>query len=128
MSLCQEVQEIQKSLAIALGHDEDETSTSELEIDDDENDTLSDLPSSLLALKSIKDEMLVLIKEPCTFMEGLLLRGLSADSHAGLVSCFLSTTLAYIDDVQYLLEIEGLTELMVAHLMGELMYQKGIHL
>ncbi|KAG1817903.1 hypothetical protein EV424DRAFT_1540262 [Suillus variegatus] len=168
----QEIQEIQESLAAALGHDEDESSTSELETDDDENDTLSDLPSCLIALKNIKDEMLALIREPCAFMESLLLQhvkslpdevhskddtsiiknaktevesllccatytqdqisffsGISANSHVtDSVSRFLSTTLAYIDDVQYYLEIEGLTELTVAHSMRELMYQKGVRL
>ncbi|KAG1853789.1 hypothetical protein C8R48DRAFT_776946 [Suillus tomentosus] len=75
----QEIQEIKKELAIALGYDEDETGTiSEPETGEDENDALTDLPSCLLALKSIKDEMLVLIQEPCTFTEGLLLR--SSDS------------------------------------------------
>jgi hypothetical protein len=36
----QEIQEIQESLAAALGHDEDESGMSELETDDDENNTL----------------------------------------------------------------------------------------
>ncbi|KAG1810192.1 uncharacterized protein HD556DRAFT_1302546 [Suillus plorans] len=148
-----EIQEIQKSLAVALGHDEDETGTSELETDDDENDTLSDLPSCLITLKSIRDEMLALIKEPCAFMESLLLQhvkslpddvygkgdtliiqnaktevecllcratytqdqtsffgGILANSHVTeSVSRFLSTTLAYIDNVQYFLKMEGLS-------------------
>ncbi|KAG1846541.1 hypothetical protein F4604DRAFT_1907870 [Suillus subluteus] len=150
----QEVQEIQKSLAIALGHDEDETSTSELEIDDDENDTLSPIiptrfekhqgrdaganqrtlhiyggspPSGDTSIiQNAKTEVECLLRH-ATFTQDQItfFGGLSADSHAGSVSHFLSTTLAYIDDVQYLLEIEGLTELMVAHSMGELMYQKG---
>ncbi|KAG1809055.1 hypothetical protein EV424DRAFT_1543203 [Suillus variegatus] len=164
----QEVQEIQRALAVALGYDED---LSELETSDDENDALSiDLPSCLLAFKSIKDEMLMLIGEPCAFTESLLLQyvkslpdevhgkgdtsiiqnakteverllrratrvqdqiiifcGVSTESRATeSVSRFLSTTLAYIDDVQYFLDIEGLTELTVAHSMGELMYQKRI--
>ncbi|KAG1796693.1 uncharacterized protein HD556DRAFT_1441377 [Suillus plorans] len=166
----QEVQEIQRALAVALGYDED---PSELETSDDENDTLSlDLPLCLLTFKSIKDKMLVLIKKPCTFTESLLLQyvkslpdevhgkgntsiiqnaktkvkcllrratqvqdqiiifcGVSTKSRATeSVSRFSSTTLAYIDDVQYFLDIEGLTELTVAHSMGELMYQKGIHI
>ncbi|KAG2061166.1 hypothetical protein BDR06DRAFT_966935, partial [Suillus hirtellus] len=163
----QEVLEIQRALAVALGYDED---PSEPETSDDENDALSlDLPSCLLAFKSIKDEMLVLIREPCAFTENLLLQyvkslpddvhgkgdtsiiqnaktevehllrratqvqdqilifcGVSTESRATeSVSRFLSTTLAYIDDVQYFLDIEGLTELTVAHSMGELMYQKA---
>ncbi|KAG2737171.1 hypothetical protein P692DRAFT_20883900 [Suillus brevipes Sb2] len=166
----QEVLEIQRALAVALGYDED---PSEPETSDDENDALSiDLPSCLLAFKSIKDEMLVLIREPCAFTENLLLQyvkslpddvhgkgntsiiqnaktevehllrratqvqdqilifcGVSTESRATeSVSRFLSTTLAYIDDVQYFLDIEGLTELTVAHSMGELMYQKGIRI
>ncbi|KAG1801183.1 hypothetical protein EV424DRAFT_1538177 [Suillus variegatus] len=166
----QEVQEIQRALAVAFGYDED---LSEPETSDDENDALSlDLPSCLLAFKNIKDEMLVLIGEPCTFTESLLLQyiksfpdemhgegdtsiiqnakteverllrhatrvqdqiviicGVSTDSCATeSVSRFLSTTLAYIDDVQYYLDIEGITELTVAHSMGELMYQKGIRI
>ncbi|KAG1889814.1 uncharacterized protein F5891DRAFT_1198291 [Suillus fuscotomentosus] len=166
----QEVQEIQRALAVALGYDED---LSEPETSDDENDALSiDLPSCLLAFKSIKDEMLVLIGEPCAFTESLLLQyvkslpdevhgkgdtsiiqnakteverllrratrvqdqiiifcGVSTESRATeSVSRFLSTTLAYIDDIQYFLDIEGLTELTVAHSMGELMYQKRIRI
>ncbi|KAG2101768.1 hypothetical protein BD769DRAFT_1676725 [Suillus cothurnatus] len=165
-----EVQEIQRALAVALGYDED---LSEPETSEDENDALSiDLPSCLLAFKSIKDEMLVLIGEPCAFTESLLLQyvkslpdevhgkgdtsiiqnakteverllrratrvqdqiiifcGVSTESRATeSVSRFLSTTLAYIDDVQYFLDIEGLTELTVAHSMGELMYQKRIRI
>jgi hypothetical protein len=82
-----------------------------------------------------------IIKNAKTEVESLLCRatytqdqisffgGISANSHVtDSVSRFLSTTLAYIDDIQYYLEIEGLTELTVAHSMGELMYQKGVHL
>ncbi|KAG1768261.1 hypothetical protein EV702DRAFT_1203342 [Suillus placidus] len=71
----QEILEIQKSLAEALGY-EDHATTSEMEADDDENDELSDLdlPGCLLALKGIKDEMLALVPEPCAFTEGILLR------------------------------------------------------
>ncbi|KAG2153845.1 hypothetical protein DEU56DRAFT_907324 [Suillus clintonianus] len=165
-----EVQEIQRALAVAFGYDED---LSEPETSDDKNDALSlDLPSCLLAFKNIKDEMLVLIGEPCAFTESLLLQyiksfpdemhgegdtsiiqnaktevehllrratrvqdqiviicGVSTESCATeSVSWFLSTTLAYIDDVQYYLDIEGITELTVAHSMGDLMYQKGIRI
>ncbi|KAG1877465.1 hypothetical protein F4604DRAFT_1924095 [Suillus subluteus] len=168
----QEIQEIQKALAEVLGYDEDDTTTSEMVTDDDENDKLSDLPECLLALKSIKDEMLALVQEPCAFTEGILLqyiKSLLDDGHgkgdtlivetakskvegllhrmthvqdqimnfcgvlpksraAESVSCFLSTALAYLDDIQFFLNIEGVSELMVAHSMGELMYQKGIRL
>ncbi|KAG0704198.1 hypothetical protein DFH29DRAFT_873978 [Suillus ampliporus] len=163
-----EILEIQKALAEAFGYEDDAT-TSEMEADDDENDKLFDLPECLLALKSIKDEMLALVPEPCTFTEGVLhqylksflddgngkgdisivdtaktkvegllrhvtpvqdqimnLCGVSEESHAAeLVSRFLSTVLAYLDDVQYFLNIEGFPELTLAHSMGELMYQKG---
>ncbi|KAG2055895.1 hypothetical protein BDR06DRAFT_970373 [Suillus hirtellus] len=118
----QEVLETQKALAEALGDDEDEIDASELETSDD--DALSDLPSSLLALESIRDEMLALINEPSAFMESLLIHANLANSP--VVSHFLSTMLAHIDDIQYFLDIEGLTELTVAHSMGELMYQKAI--
>ncbi|KAG2051240.1 hypothetical protein BDR06DRAFT_1010590 [Suillus hirtellus] len=76
------LQQIKKDADVTmktLGYDEDETGTiSEPETGEDENDALTDLPSCLLALKSIKDKMLVLIQEPCTFTEGLLFR--SSDS------------------------------------------------
>ncbi|KAG1781017.1 hypothetical protein EV702DRAFT_1193858 [Suillus placidus] len=169
----QEILEIQKSLAKALGY-EDHATTSEMEADDDENDELSDLdlPGCLLALKGIKDEMLALVPEPCAFTEGILLRyvrslpdegrgkgdtsiienaraqvegllrratpmvdsikdfcGVSDESRAAdSVSRFLSTALAYLDDIQYFLDIEGISELTVAHSMGEMMYQKRLRL
>lgn len=41
---------------------------------------------------------------------------------------YLNTVLGYLDDIQYFLNIEGISELTIAHSMGELMYQKGIHL
>ncbi|KAG1898793.1 uncharacterized protein F5891DRAFT_1190582 [Suillus fuscotomentosus] len=167
----QEVWEIQRALAVALGYDDEDPS--ELETSDDENDALLlDLPSCLLAVKSIKDEMLVLIGEPCAFTQNLLSQyvkslpdevlgkgdtsiiqnaktevehllryetrvqdqivifcGVSTESRATeSVSRFLSTMLAYLDDVQYFLDIEGLTELTVAHSMRELMYQKDIRI
>ncbi|KAG1861287.1 hypothetical protein F4604DRAFT_1684098 [Suillus subluteus] len=80
----QEIQEIQKALAEALGYDEDDTTTSKMVTDDDENNKLSDLPECLLTLKSIKDEMLALVQEPCTFTEGVLLqyiKSLPDDGH-----------------------------------------------
>ncbi|KAG1812344.1 hypothetical protein EV424DRAFT_1349304 [Suillus variegatus] len=70
----QEVQEIQKALAEALGDDEDKIGASEPETSDSDDDALSDLPSCLLTLESIKDEMLALINEPCAFVESLLLQ------------------------------------------------------
>ncbi|KAG1878130.1 hypothetical protein DFJ58DRAFT_720874 [Suillus subalutaceus] len=169
----QEIQEIEKALAKALGYDDDkdDTTTSEIETSDDENKLL-DLPECLLALKNIKDEMLELVQEPRAFTEGILTQyvkslpddgyskgdtsivktakdkiegllhhatpaqdlikdfcGVSDQSRAAeSVTRFLSTTLAYLDDIQFFLDIEGLSELTVAHSMGELMYQKGIHL
>ncbi|KAG1788970.1 uncharacterized protein HD556DRAFT_1447443 [Suillus plorans] len=61
-----------------------------------------------------------LIKDSC---------GVSDQSRAAeSVSRYLSTALAYLDDIQYFLDIEGISELTVAHSMGELMYQKGIRL
>ncbi|KAG1829988.1 hypothetical protein EV424DRAFT_1535395 [Suillus variegatus] len=166
----QEIQEIQKALAEALGYSDEEDT--EMVTDDDENVNLSDLPGCLLALKCIKDEMLALIQEPCTFTEGVLLqyiKTLPDDAHgkgdtsivktakakveallrraipmvdsikdfcdvsdqsyaADSVSRYLSTTLAYLDDIQFFVDIEGLTELMVAHSMKELMYQKRLNL
>ncbi|KAG2054964.1 hypothetical protein BDR06DRAFT_1007451 [Suillus hirtellus] len=44
------------------------------------------------------------------------------------VLCYLNTMLGYLDDIQYFLNIEGITKLTVAHSMGELMYQKGIYI
>ncbi|KIK32549.1 hypothetical protein CY34DRAFT_18966 [Suillus luteus UH-Slu-Lm8-n1] len=167
----QEIKEIQKALAEALGYSDEEDT--EMVTDDDENVNLSDLPGCLLALKSIKDEMLALIQEPCAFTEGVLLQyvktlpddphgkgdtsivktakaeveallrratpavdlikdfcGIVSDEYraADSVSRFLSTALAYLDDIQFFVDIEGLTELTVAHSMGELMYQKRLHL
>ncbi|KAG1893919.1 uncharacterized protein F5891DRAFT_985459 [Suillus fuscotomentosus] len=116
-----EVQEIQRALAVALGYDDEDPS--ELETSDDENDALLlDLPSWLLAVKSIKDEMLVLIGEPCTFTQNLLSQYVKSlpDEVLGKGDTSIIQN--------YFLDIEGLTELMVAHSMGELMYQKDIHI
>ncbi|KAG1800501.1 hypothetical protein EV424DRAFT_1352146 [Suillus variegatus] len=168
----QEILEIQKALAEALGYEDDATA-SETEADDDENDQLFNLPECLLAIKNIKDEMLALVSEPCAFTEGVLLQyvkslpddgngkgdtlivntpklkveallrrairaqdqitnfcGVSAAESRAAESVlhYLNTMLGYLDDIQYFLNIEGISELTIAHSMGELMYQKGIHL
>ncbi|KAG1844381.1 hypothetical protein F4604DRAFT_1937590 [Suillus subluteus] len=139
--------------------------------DNDEIDTLSDLPSCLLATKNAKDDMLKLIgADPCEFakdelskyvksipddcktkgdvsiiansvakIEKLLKRvipaqdeilnfcGISPEWHAAdSVSRFLRTTVAYLEDIQILEMSGGVAELTTAHLLGELMYQKGI--
>ncbi|KAG1723576.1 hypothetical protein EDB19DRAFT_1916042 [Suillus lakei] len=47
---------------------------------------------------------------------------------ADLVSRFLRTILAYLEDILCLLRFDGPSELAVAHSMGELMYQKGIRI
>jgi len=50
---------------------------------------------------------------------------LAAEYHAtNTVCCYLSTTLAYLEDIEYYFNIGGISELCVAHSMGELMYQK----
>ncbi|KAG1840748.1 hypothetical protein F4604DRAFT_1939940 [Suillus subluteus] len=129
------------------------------------------LPESLLAIKSVKDEMLALVPEPCTFTEGVLLQyvksllddgngkgdtsiintpklkveallhcailvqdqitnfcEVSTESRATeSVSRYLNTMLGYLEDIQYFLNIEGVSKLTISHSMGELMYQKGIH-
>ncbi|KAG1745514.1 uncharacterized protein EDB91DRAFT_1080408 [Suillus paluster] len=55
--------------------------------------------------------------------------GVSAQSRATeSVSRYLNTVLGYLEDIQYFLNIEGVSELTIAHSMGELMYQKGIHI
>ncbi|KAG1894400.1 uncharacterized protein F5891DRAFT_1195237 [Suillus fuscotomentosus] len=45
---------------------------------------------------------------------------------ADSVSHFLRTILAYLEDILCILTFDGLTELALAHSMGEFMYQKGI--
>ncbi|KAG2358777.1 hypothetical protein BDR07DRAFT_1488991 [Suillus spraguei] len=65
--------------ALKSRDDEDESDTELLETDessDDENDTPSDLPGCLLALKGIKDEMLSLTndREPQKFVEDKFLQ------------------------------------------------------
>ncbi|KAG2063624.1 hypothetical protein BDR04DRAFT_1123134 [Suillus decipiens] len=76
-----EIQQFEKAVARALKScdDEDESDTELSETDessDDENDTLSDLPGCLLALKGIKDKMLSLTDdhEPQKFVEDKFLQ------------------------------------------------------
>ncbi|KAG1795584.1 hypothetical protein EV424DRAFT_1547453 [Suillus variegatus] len=45
---------------------------------------------------------------------------------ANLVCRYLNTTLGYLEDIEYYFDMEGISEICVAHSMGELMYQKGI--
>ncbi|KAG1884561.1 hypothetical protein F4604DRAFT_1918992 [Suillus subluteus] len=53
--------------------------------------------------------------------------GVSPEWHAtDSVTHFLRTVLAYLEDIQCVLFSGGVCELTVAHLMGEMMYQKGI--
>ncbi|KAG1794594.1 uncharacterized protein HD556DRAFT_1307959 [Suillus plorans] len=52
--------------------------------------------------------------------------GVSAKFRAAdTVTCYLSTTLAYLEDIEFFIHVEGVSELCVAHSMGELMYQTG---
>ncbi|KAG1898918.1 uncharacterized protein F5891DRAFT_981571 [Suillus fuscotomentosus] len=95
----QEIQEIQKALAEALGYS-DEEDTEIMVTDDDKNVNLSDLPGCLLALKSIKDEMLALIQEPCTFTEGVLLqyiKTLPDDAHGKGNTSIVKTAKAQVE-------------------------------
>ncbi|KAG1790946.1 uncharacterized protein HD556DRAFT_1445721 [Suillus plorans] len=94
----QEIQEIQKALAEALGYSDEEDT--EMVTDDDENVNLSDLPGCLLALKRIKDEMLALIQEPCTFTEGVLLqyiKTLPDDAHGKGDTSIVKTAKAKVE-------------------------------
>ncbi|KAG1784381.1 uncharacterized protein HD556DRAFT_1451835 [Suillus plorans] len=53
--------------------------------------------------------------------------GVSAEFRAAdTVTRYLSTTLAYLEDIEFFLDVEGVSELCVAHSMGELMYQKRL--
>ncbi|KAG1775872.1 hypothetical protein EV702DRAFT_1198778 [Suillus placidus] len=45
---------------------------------------------------------------------------------ADTVSRYLSTTLAYLEDIEFFFGVEGVSGLCVAHSMGELMYQKRL--
>ncbi|KAG1788021.1 uncharacterized protein HD556DRAFT_1441758 [Suillus plorans] len=45
---------------------------------------------------------------------------------ANSMSRFLSTTAAYLEEIDYLIHWEGVSELCVAHSLGELMYQKNL--
>ncbi|KAG1886582.1 hypothetical protein F4604DRAFT_1917394 [Suillus subluteus] len=123
--------------------------------DNDKIDTLSDLPSCLLTIKNAKDDMLKLIgadpydcktkgdvsiiANSVAKIEKLLKRvipaqdeilnfcGISPEWHAAdSVSRFLRTTVVYLEDIQILEMSGGVAELTTAHLLGELMYQKGI--
>ncbi|KAG2093899.1 uncharacterized protein F5147DRAFT_779188 [Suillus discolor] len=166
----QEILEIQKALAEALGYEDDATA-SETEADDDENDQLFNLPECLLDIKNVKDEMLALVPEPCAFTEGVLLQyvkslpddgnakgdtlivntpklqveallhraifaqdqimnfcGVSAESRAAeSVSHYLNTVLGYLEDIQYYLDIEGISELTIAHSMEYSLFMRDIH-
>ncbi|KAG1812314.1 hypothetical protein EV424DRAFT_1349350 [Suillus variegatus] len=54
---------------------------------------------------------------------------LAAEYHAANVVCrYLNTTLGYLEDIEYYFDAEGISEICVAHSMGELMYQKAIHI
>jgi hypothetical protein len=45
---------------------------------------------------------------------------------ANSLSRFLSTTVAYLEDIDYLIHWGGVSELSIAHSSGELMYQKNL--
>ncbi|KAG1794630.1 uncharacterized protein HD556DRAFT_1442819 [Suillus plorans] len=45
---------------------------------------------------------------------------------ANSVSLFLSTVVAYLEDIDYLIHWGGVSELCIAHSSGELMYQKNL--
>ncbi|KAG2355735.1 hypothetical protein BDR07DRAFT_1381315 [Suillus spraguei] len=95
----QEIQEIEKALAEALGYDEDDTTTSEIKTSDDENN-LSGLPECLIALKNIRDEMLELVQEPCAFTEGILMqyvKSLLDDGYSKGDTSIVKTTKAKIE-------------------------------
>ncbi|KAG2055337.1 hypothetical protein BDR06DRAFT_1006919 [Suillus hirtellus] len=176
-----EIQQFEKAVVRALKSrdDEDESDTELSETDessDDENDTPSDLPGCLLALKGIKDEMLSLTddREPQKFVKDKFLQYVKSikytDDHgdngdvtiisnmmlkvqdilnrtihvqdqilnfcgpildelrtADSVSQFLSTIVAYLEEIDYLIHWGGVSELCIAHSSGELMYQKNLH-
>ncbi|KAG1861344.1 hypothetical protein C8R48DRAFT_774096 [Suillus tomentosus] len=82
-----------------------------------------------------------ILEKPFATVEGLLNRvipiqdqilnfcGIAPEWRAAdLVSRFLRTILAYLEDILCLLRFDGPSELAVAHSMGELMYQKGIRI
>jgi hypothetical protein len=52
---------------------------------------------------------------------------LAAEYRAANTVCrYLNTTLSYLEDIEYYFDVEGVSQICVAHSMGELMYQKGI--
>ncbi|KAG1793213.1 hypothetical protein EV424DRAFT_1548468 [Suillus variegatus] len=64
--------EISRAVKKLHGCDDDESEPDD-DSTDDESDTLSDLPSCLLAIKNAKDDMLKLIgADPCEFVKGEL--------------------------------------------------------
>ncbi|KAG1884888.1 hypothetical protein F4604DRAFT_1918551 [Suillus subluteus] len=53
---------------------------------------------------------------------------LAAEFRAANTVCrYLNTTLAYLEDIEHYFDVEGISDMCVAHSMGELMYQKGLH-
>jgi hypothetical protein len=125
-------------------------------------------------MERIKDDMVSLIDEPCTFTEAVLLQFIRSIMYtndcidngdqtivtnmvakvqallnqafpiqdkiheccgslaakyqaANLVCHYLNITLGYLEDIEYYFYMEGILEICIAHSMGELMYQKGIH-
>ncbi|KAG1843212.1 hypothetical protein F4604DRAFT_1918948 [Suillus subluteus] len=138
------------------------------------SDIVEENDASDVDITPIKDDMVSLIDEPCTFTEAVLLQfvksitytddradngdqtivtnmvakvrallneaipiqdkiheycgSLAAEYRAANSVCrYLNTTLGYLEDIEYYFDVEGILEICVAHSMGELMYQKGIH-
>jgi hypothetical protein len=51
----------------------------------------------------------------------------SPEFHAAdTVSLYLSTMLAYLEDIKFFFGVEGVSGLCVAHSLGKLMYQKWL--
>lgn len=92
--------------------------------DDDETDgDISIINKSMSKVEKILDRAIPIQDEILNFC-GLSDEWRSADS----VTRFLRTVVAYLEDIQCLVLLGGVSELANAHMLGELMYQKGIRI
>ncbi|KAG1887171.1 hypothetical protein F4604DRAFT_1916986 [Suillus subluteus] len=96
--------EISRAVAKLHGRDDDESeSDTDNSSDDDEIDTLSDLPACLYAIKTAKDDMLVLIgADPCEFAKDKLaeyVKSIPDDCSAKGDICIIANSTSEIENI-----------------------------
>jgi len=91
--------------------------------DDETNGDISIIDKSMAKVEKILNHAIPVQDEILNFC------GLSTEWHAAdSVTRFLRTVMAYLEDIQCLVLLGGVSELANAHRLGELMYQKGVRI